>query len=90
MTASRVYYRDLLGLILIVSCIFVVIAVQLDLMAILAHLTHDDAIANLFFHESIPLFVFAIPPYFIARYINQKKWVLESQAYRLQMSKEEG
>ncbi|WP_375748445.1 D-fructose-6-phosphate amidotransferase [Vibrio sp. HN007] len=89
MTASRVYYRDFLGLALILSCVFVVIAIQLDVMALLAHLSHDDAIASTFFYESIPLFLFVIPPYFIGRYINQKKWVSDTQKYRLEMSKKE-
>ncbi len=87
MTASKIILRDLLGLLLILSFISVVLAILFDVLALLTHFSHEDAIANLFFYESLPLYIFVVPVVIIGRYINRPNWVSAVQDYQLKMAK---
>ena len=87
MSKSKIFFRDLLGLILILSSVSVTIAVLLDLLAVLTHFSHEDMISATFFHESLPLFLFIIPAIVIAKYINRPEWVDAVKNYRLNAAK---
>ncbi|WP_413285138.1 D-fructose-6-phosphate amidotransferase [Vibrio sp. MA40-2] len=87
MSKSKIFLRDLLGLILILSSISVTIAVLLDVLAVLTHFSHEDMISSTFFHESLPLFLFVIPAIAIAKYINRPEWVEAVKNYRLNAAK---
>ncbi len=89
MTTFKVVLRDFLGLIVIVSIILATIGVLLDALVVFAYVTHEEVIANLFFHESFYLLVFFIPPYFIVKYINNTKLVSEIEAFLLLKHKKE-
>ncbi|EKO3384158.1 D-fructose-6-phosphate amidotransferase [Vibrio fluvialis] len=89
MTASKMFLRDLLGLILIVSTVLALLSVLLDLLALLAYVNHETQVATLLFDESFYLLVFFIPPYFIAKYINRAEVVKAVDEYQLMKSKSE-
>ena len=89
MTASKVFLRDFLGLLLIVSTVLAGLCMLLDVLALFAYVNHEDVIASLFFHESLYLLMFFIPPYFIGRYINKSEWVKAVEEYLLMKSKSE-
>lgn len=84
MTASKLYFRDLLGLTMILSAILVTLGSIFGVLAVLTHFAHEDVIAATFFHESVPLFIFLIPCFLIGRYINRPQWVSSVQQYLLE------
>lgn len=83
MTASKVFVRDLLGLVLILSTVLAVLCLLLDSMALFTYLNHEEAIATVLFDESLYLLVFFIPPYFIGKYINRAEVVKAVDEYML-------
>jgi len=87
MTASKLYFRDLLGLTLVVSAILVMLGGIFGILAILNYLSHEEVLANTYIHESLPLFVFLLPSYFLGKYINRPKWVSEVEAFQLEAAK---
>ncbi|MUL16987.1 D-fructose-6-phosphate amidotransferase [Aliivibrio fischeri] len=72
MTISKAYQRDILGLAFIISSVLATLYILLDISALFAYLNHEEKIASIFIHESVYFLVFLIPPYFIAKYMNQK------------------
>ncbi|MDF2152869.1 D-fructose-6-phosphate amidotransferase [Vibrio sp. CAU 1672] len=89
MTASKVYFRDFLGLVLIFSTVLAGLGVLLDMLAVFTYLNHEEAIAISFLHESFYLLVFFVPPYFIAKYINRAELVKAVEEFLLMKSKTE-
>ncbi|MCW8329996.1 D-fructose-6-phosphate amidotransferase [Photobacterium sp. SDRW27] len=87
MTASKLYFRDLLGLTLVISAILVMLGSIFGILAILNFYFHEDVLANTYVHESIPLFVFLIPCYLLGKYISRPKWVSEVEEYQLEAAK---
>lgn len=65
MMAYKFFIRELLGLAIVVSVVFGVLGVMLDLFALTALWEHQDAIAQIFFHESFYFIAFLIPPFFL-------------------------
>ncbi|EDL55845.1 MULTISPECIES: hypothetical protein [Vibrio] len=89
MTASKMFVRDFLGLLLIVCTVLAGLCVLLCLLALFAYVNHETILASDFFHESFYLIVFFIPPYFIARHINRAETVTAVEQYLLMKSKSE-
>ncbi|WP_299012925.1 D-fructose-6-phosphate amidotransferase [uncultured Photobacterium sp.] len=87
MKASKLYFRDILGLALVISAILVTLAMIFDVLAVLNYFSHEEALASTYLHESIPLFVFLIPFYFIGKFINRPQWVSEVKAFRLEAAR---
>ncbi|OLQ74051.1 D-fructose-6-phosphate amidotransferase [Photobacterium proteolyticum] len=87
MKASKLYFRDLLGLALVVSAILVMLGGIFGVLAVLNYFSHEEALANTYIHESIPLFIFLIPSYLLGKYINRPKWVSEVEEYQLEAAK---
>ena len=75
------YLREFLGLAFIVSVVLGTLSLLLDLLAAFAYWNHEELIANLFLHESLYFIVFIIPPYFIAKFINQSELIKASGDY---------
>lgn len=75
------YLRELLGLAFIISVVLGSLSLLLDLLAVFAYWSHEELIANLFLHESLYYIVFIIPPYFIAKFINQSELTKASGDY---------
>lgn len=71
MTQLKVYLRDILGLLLLISTTLAALYVLLDIVALFAYLNDEQEIASTFFQQSFYLLVFFIPPYFIAKYIKR-------------------
>lgn len=69
--AYKFFIRELLGLAIVVSVVFGVLGVMLDLFALTALWEHQDAIAQIFFHESFYFIAFLIPPFFLWKIINR-------------------
>ncbi|MGU3846598.1 D-fructose-6-phosphate amidotransferase, partial [Vibrio diabolicus] len=69
--AYKHFIRELLGLAIVVSVVFGVLGVMLELFALTALWEHQQAIADVFFHESLYFVVFLIPPYFLWKLINR-------------------
>ncbi|NOI66390.1 D-fructose-6-phosphate amidotransferase [Vibrio sp. 99-8-1] len=89
MMKRKIFIRDMLGLVLIVSIVMVGLGILLDVLAIFAYFDHEEMIMRLFFHESLYLFVFLIPPYFIAKYINTSELIAAINEYRLMKNRSE-
>lgn len=89
MTASEYYVRNILGLALIVSTVCAALSIILDILSGLAFLSHEEVIASLFFHESFYLYLFFIPPYFIAKYINRPELIAAVKEFELMKSRSE-
>jgi hypothetical protein len=87
MTASKIAFRDLLGLILILSFVTVILGVLFDVLALMTYLSHEYNVSNLFFHESLPLYFFVIPVFIIGRYINRPAWISAVQEYHLKVAR---
>ena len=87
MTAFRLYFRDLLGLTLLVSAVMVMLGSFFGALAILNYFNHEEALASTYLHESLPLFIFLIPAYLLGKFINRPKWVSEVQRYQLEAEK---
>ncbi|OCH16654.1 D-fructose-6-phosphate amidotransferase [Aliivibrio sp. 1S165] len=77
MTISKVFQRDLLGLLLIVLTALVALYVLLNIFALFAYVNNEDKIASTFLDQSFYLMVFVIPPYFLDRYLSSHH-VIES------------
>lgn len=69
--AYKHFIRELLGLAIVVSVVFGVLGVMLELFALTALWEHQQTIADVFFHESLYFIVFLIPPYFLWKLINR-------------------
>nr|QIH43942.1 D-fructose-6-phosphate amidotransferase [Vibrio ziniensis] len=89
MTTSKVFLRNVLGLLLIMSAVLAGLYILLDILALFAYINHEDIIAGLFIHDSFYLLFFFIPPYFIGKYINRPDTIKELEDYLLQKSKTE-
>ncbi len=89
MTASKMFIRDFLGLLLIICTVLAGLSILLCLLAVFAYANHDTGLASDFFHESFYLLAFFVPPYFIARYINRAETVAAVEQYLLMKSKSE-
>lgn len=89
MKAYKIILRDILGLIVIVSTILAVLGILLDGLVLFAYVSHEQVIADLFFHESFYLLIFLIPPYFLVKYINKPELVAEIEQYLLIKHKSE-
>ncbi|WP_154180243.1 D-fructose-6-phosphate amidotransferase [Vibrio furnissii] len=89
MTASKMFLRDFLGLVLIVSIVLALLSVLLDLLALMAYFNHETQVATVLFDESFYMLVFFVPPYFIAKYINRTDVVKAVDEYQLMKSKSE-
>jgi len=89
MTTSKIFLRDLLGMILIISTVFAVLNVMMDVLAFLAYLCNEVIVATTLLHESFYLIGFFIPPYFIGKYINRSDLVSAVQNFRLMKSRNE-
>ncbi|TOH86892.1 D-fructose-6-phosphate amidotransferase, partial [Vibrio parahaemolyticus] len=63
------------------SVVFGVLGVMLDLFALTALWEHQDAIAQIFFHESFYFIAFLIPPFFLWKIINRSDLVTAAQNY---------
>ncbi|EJC7120178.1 D-fructose-6-phosphate amidotransferase [Vibrio parahaemolyticus] len=79
--AYKFFIRELLGLAIVVSVVFGVLGVILDLFALTALWEHQDAIAQIFFHESFYFIAFLIPPFFLWKLINRSDLVTAAQNY---------
>ncbi|MBT0033558.1 D-fructose-6-phosphate amidotransferase [Vibrio alginolyticus] len=79
--AYKHFVRELLGLAIVVSVVFGVLGVMLELFALTALWEHQQTIADVFFHESLYFIVFLIPPYFLWKLINRPELVSSDQAY---------
>ncbi|KFJ87928.1 D-fructose-6-phosphate amidotransferase [Vibrio sp. OY15] len=79
--AYKHFVRELLGLAIVVSVVFGVLGVMLELFALTALWEHQQTIADVFFHESLYFIVFLIPPYFLWKLINRPALVSADQAY---------
>ncbi|MFB1069864.1 D-fructose-6-phosphate amidotransferase [Vibrio diabolicus] len=79
--AYKHFIRELLGLAIVVSVVFGVLGVMLELFALTALWEHQQTIADVFFHESLYFVVFLIPPYFLWKLINRPELVSADQAY---------
>lgn len=88
MTTFKVFLRDMLGLVLILSAVLALFSLLLDLTALFAYLHHDSGHASLLLHESYYLLVFFIPPYFIGKYINRAEVVQAVEDFLLMKSKQ--
>ncbi len=89
MTASKMFLRDFLGLVLIVSTVLALLSILLDLLALMAYFNHETQVATVLFDESFYMLVFFVPPYFIAKYINRTDVVKAVDEYQLMKSKSE-
>ena len=87
MKASRIYFRDLLGLGLVISAISVMLGLIFCVLAALNFATHEDVLANTYLHEALPLFLFVVPSLLIARIINRPAWVHDIEQYQLESAK---
>ncbi|ELR66098.1 hypothetical protein C942_00426 [Photobacterium marinum] len=87
MKASKLYFRDVLGIVLVISSILVTLAVIFDVLAVLNYFSHEEALASTYLHESLPLFIFLIPAFLLGKYINRPNWVAELTAFRLEVAK---
>ncbi len=58
MTASKMFVRDFLGLLLIVCTVLAGLCVLLCLLALFAYVNHETILASDFFHESFYLIAF--------------------------------
>lgn len=88
MTTFKVFLRDMLGLVLIVSTVLALFSLLLDITALFAYLHHDQGHASLLFHESFYLLAFFIPPYFIGKYINRADLVNAVEEFLLMKNKQ--
>ncbi|PFG45313.1 hypothetical protein ATG66_3594 [Vibrio sp. ES.051] len=79
--AFKHFIRELLGLTIVVSVVFGVLGVMLELFALTALWEHQESIADIFFNESFYLIVFFIPAYCLWKLINHPTLVLADQAY---------
>ncbi len=79
--ALKYFFRELLGLAIVVCVVFAALSIMLDLFALAAFVEHQDSIARLFFHESLYFVVFFIPPYFLYKLINRPDLVVAAQDY---------
>lgn len=80
--AYKHYLRELLGLAVIISVVFGVLGILLDIFALTAWYEHQNSIANTFFHESFYFVAFLIPPFFLWRIINRPTLVSATQEYK--------
>ncbi|MFN1583439.1 D-fructose-6-phosphate amidotransferase [Vibrio rotiferianus] len=78
----KYYLRELVGLAIVVSVVFGVLSVLLDLYALMAWCEHQDSIAHVFFHESFYFIAFLVPPYFLWKFINRPDLVSAAQQYQ--------
>ncbi len=79
--ACKYFIRELLGLAIVVSVVFGVLGLMLELFALTAFFEHQDSIARVFFDESLYFIVFFIPPYFLWKLINRPDLVGAAQSY---------
>jgi hypothetical protein len=89
MNAYKNYFRDLLGMALIVSVTLGGLSIMLDMLAILAYIGHEEVIADLFLHESFYLLAFLLPPYFIGHWVNRPEMVAAARDFQLMKSRAE-
>lgn len=87
MNASRLYLRDLLGIGLVISAILVVLGLIFSVLAALNFITHEEVLANTYLNEALPLFLFVLPGFLIARFINRPQWVHDVEEYHLESAK---
>ncbi|MGF1701521.1 D-fructose-6-phosphate amidotransferase [Photobacterium makurazakiensis] len=87
MTASKVYFRDILGIILVISAAMVMLGTIFSLLSVLNYYSHEEAYASAYIHDAIPLFLFFIPCILLGKYINRPQWVHDVEAYLLEKSK---
>ena len=76
MTISKVFQRDLLGLILVALTALVALYVLLNMFALFAYVNQETQIASTFLEQSFYLIIFVIPPYFIEKYIKHLNVVI--------------
>ncbi|PSW21847.1 D-fructose-6-phosphate amidotransferase [Photobacterium sanctipauli] len=88
MTATKLYFRDMLGLVLIISATMVMMGLIFGVLAVLNFVSHEDALASTYLHEAAPLFFFAIPCLLLGKYINRPQWVHDVEEYLLAKAKE--
>ena len=79
--AFKYFIRELLGLAIVVSVVFGVLGIMLDLFALTALFEHQSSIAAIFFSESFYFIAFLIPPFFLWKLINRPDLVLATQQY---------
>ncbi|MGF1727479.1 D-fructose-6-phosphate amidotransferase [Photobacterium nomapromontoriensis] len=87
MTASKLYFRDLLGLGLLLSAIMVMLGIIFSILGAINYASDHDILAQTFFYEAIPLFFFMIPSLLLARVISRPAWIHDVEDYQLQMAK---
>ncbi|ENO8810844.1 D-fructose-6-phosphate amidotransferase [Photobacterium damselae] len=87
MKASKLYFRELLGLTLVGFAVLVMLGIITCALALLNYLSHDTAQAIAFLKEAITMFLFIIPAIAIGKYINKPSWVHDVDEYRLAMEK---
>lgn len=89
MTTYKNFLRDFLGLALITSTVFAALSILLDILAFIAYLTHQDATAATFFHESFYFLAFLVPPFFLGKLVNRPDLVSAAREYRLMKNESE-
>lgn len=87
MTASKLYFRDLLGLGLLLSAIMVMLGIIFSILGILNYASNEALLARTYFYEAIPLFFFMIPSLLLAKVISRPAWIHDIEDYQLQMAK---
>lgn len=80
--AYKHYIRELLGLTVIISVVFGMLGILLDVFALTALYGHQNSIANTFFHESFYFVAFLVPPLFLWRVISRPSLVSATQEYQ--------
>ncbi|MDX1302918.1 D-fructose-6-phosphate amidotransferase [Photobacterium sp.] len=89
MNAAKIYFRDLLGITLIIFSVLTMLGVIFDFLALLNNLHHEDVLAATYLYESIPLLLCVLPSFVLAKVINRPSWISETEQYHLQIAKKQ-
>ncbi|PSW05438.1 D-fructose-6-phosphate amidotransferase [Photobacterium lipolyticum] len=89
MSAAKIYFRDLLGLTLIIFSVLTILGVIFDFLALITNINHEGALATTYLYESIPLLLCVFPSFILGKVINRPAWVSETEQYHLQAAKKQ-